>query len=250
MKLSLFIPVAGAILALAACNDNEPVQQSTTSTPAQRGSPTATNGSAKSSSPATDTGTTPMNTPPVLRGENAEIVGPAKTNPGTTGMTADGATTGSNPPVLRGDQAEVVGQPRTTPTPSVTTVDAVAPATAGNAAEAMLVPDRDAAAKADAQSRAADDSGRNKREDGTQLTPLDQGSSEADLMITQGIRSRVVDRDDLSTNAKNAKIITQNGVVTLRGPVANAQERDTVATIAKTQAGVTRIDNHLEPLQR
>jgi osmotically-inducible protein OsmY len=33
-------------------------------------------------------------------------------------------------------------------------------------------------------------------------------------------------------NAKNVKIITQDGVVTLRGPVKNAQEKTTVAGIA------------------
>lgn len=269
MKSTLLIPVAGALLALAACSDNEPAQQTSSTNPAPAGTTTSrtahdelpaqrgtqdsasakttgTNGTYTGSA-ATGTGTTPLNTPPVLRGENAEVVGAAKTNTGTTVTNANGVNGGTT--VQHGDQAVTVA-PDGSVTRSTTPVSTAAPAARGEAAEANLVPDRDAAAKADAQNRAADDSGRNKREDGTQPTPLDQGNSETDLKITQGIRSSVVERDDLSINAKNAKVITRDGVVTLRGPVANAQERETVASIAKAQAGVTKIENYLEPLQQ
>lgn len=272
MKTSLFIPVVGAILALSACSDSEPVQTPSTSRsepasstapatastttvnepPAQRGGQATIVGSAKSNAPGTaGTGSAPAGTPAVLRGDQAELAGPAKTSPPSATPAANGVPTaggmaGNNPPVLRGEQAEVVGEARTA---ARSTVDAVAPA-AGDKAEAGLTPARDGTSKADAQARAADDSGRNKREDGTQPTPLDQGSSDSDLKITQGIRSTVVGRDDLSTNAKNAKIITRDGVVTLRGPVANAQEAEAIASIAKAQVGVTRIDNLLEPLQQ
>ena len=45
-------------------------------------------------------------------------------------------------------------------------------------------------------------------------TPLDQSESEADRMITQKIRKAIMSDSALSTNAKNIKIITINGVVT------------------------------------
>jgi osmotically-inducible protein OsmY len=81
---------------------------------------------------------------------------------------------------------------------------------------------------------------------GEPLTPIDQGTSDADVRITQEIRKAVVEDDALSVNGENVKIITVDGVVTLRGPVANAQERASIEAKAKGVAGVTRVDNQLE----
>jgi hyperosmotically inducible protein len=93
----------------------------------------------------------------------------------------------------------------------------------------------------------ADNSGRNVRDRGdATLTPMDQGGSEADRTITQEICKAVVAKNDFSTDAKNVKIITVDGVVTLRGPVKNANERSGIATIAEQTAGVKRVDNQLE----
>ena len=93
----------------------------------------------------------------------------------------------------------------------------------------------------------ADNTGRNARDsEGNTLTPMDQGESEADRTITQQIRKAVVDHDTLSTNAKNVKIITQNGVVTLRGPVKSPEEKATIAGVAQKTGGVKRVDNQLE----
>jgi osmotically-inducible protein OsmY len=93
----------------------------------------------------------------------------------------------------------------------------------------------------------ADNTKRNARDaDGNTLTPMDQGENEADRTITQQIRKAVVSHDQLSTNAKNVKIITQDGVVTLRGPVKSAEEKATIATVAQKTGGVKRVDNQLE----
>ena len=51
------------------------------------------------------------------------------------------------------------------------------------------------------------------------VTPLDQGNDKRDLEITQQIRKSVMDDSTLSFTAKNVKIITKDGHVTLRGPV-------------------------------
>ena len=67
---------------------------------------------------------------------------------------------------------------------------------------------------------APDNTARNVRDrDGTTLTPGDQSESKADLALTQRIRQAIVADDSLSTTAHNVKIITSDGVVTLRGPV-------------------------------
>lgn len=93
----------------------------------------------------------------------------------------------------------------------------------------------------------ADNTEKNQRDrTGTTLTPLDQSESEADRNITQEIRKQVVGDDSLSMTAKNVKIITANGVATLRGPVASEQERASIAQIASHVVGVKRVDNQLE----
>jgi osmotically-inducible protein OsmY len=94
---------------------------------------------------------------------------------------------------------------------------------------------------------AADNSARNVRDkDGTAPTPMDQGENQADLAITQRVRRSVADNDALSTNAHNVKIITQNGVVTLRGPVNTAAEKTTIVAAARSAPGVARVDDQLE----
>lgn len=92
----------------------------------------------------------------------------------------------------------------------------------------------------------ADNSARNVRDRNDTLTPLDQGTSEADRGITQRIRQDVMKQDGFSMNAQNVKIITMEGVVTLRGPVATPQEKATIASLAQKTAGVKRVDNQLE----
>ena len=93
----------------------------------------------------------------------------------------------------------------------------------------------------------ADNTGRNVRDrDDQTLTPGDQGESAADREVTANVRKAIVADDALSMNAHNVKIITQNGVVTLRGPVENAAEKSSVAAKAQKVAGVKRVDNQLE----
>ncbi len=78
------------------------------------------------------------------------------------------------------------------------------------------------------------------------LTPLDQGNSEVDRTISQQIRQGLMKDDSLSMTAKNVKIITNGGVVTLRGPVKTEQERTTIATLAEGTTNVSRVDNQLD----
>ena len=87
----------------------------------------------------------------------------------------------------------------------------------------------------------------NKRDrDTLTMTPLDQDNDEADVKITATIRQAIVGDDALSFTAKNVKIITVDGVVTLRGPVNTARERTVIGSRARAAAGVTKVDNQLE----
>lgn len=78
------------------------------------------------------------------------------------------------------------------------------------------------------------------------LTPLDQSNSQNDVRIAAAIRDELTDDKSLSVNAHNVKVIVRDGVVTLRGPVANAAEKTRVEAIAKTTAGVARVDSEID----
>jgi hyperosmotically inducible protein len=94
---------------------------------------------------------------------------------------------------------------------------------------------------------APDNTGRNVRDrSGKTLTPGDQSESEADRTLTQRVRQAVVADDSLSTTAHNVKIITIDGVVTLRGPVNSAKEKANIDAKAQQIAGATKVKNHLE----
>lgn len=92
-----------------------------------------------------------------------------------------------------------------------------------------------------------DNSRANQRDrSGKSLTPIDQGGNEADRKITQQIRQAIVGDESLSFNAKNIKIITTRGKVTLRGPVKSDTERSAIDAIAKQIAGATNVENLVE----
>ena len=78
------------------------------------------------------------------------------------------------------------------------------------------------------------------------LTPFDQGGGEDDRELTQRIRKAVVGEDGLSFTAKNVKIITREGQVTLRGTVKSQEERTTIERLATAEAGPNRVVNQLE----
>jgi osmotically-inducible protein OsmY len=94
---------------------------------------------------------------------------------------------------------------------------------------------------------APDNSGRNERDrnDATK-TAGDQSESEADRTISQNIRKAITSDDSVSTNGKNVKIITVDGVVTLRGPVKSETEKTNIAAKAQQIAGVKNVENQLE----
>jgi osmotically-inducible protein OsmY len=95
---------------------------------------------------------------------------------------------------------------------------------------------------------APDNTRTNARDKGDLATPMDQGNSPADLDTTQAIRKAVMSDDSLSSNAKNVKIITNGGVVTLRGPVNSEAEKRNIEAKALAAAGGNRVDDHIDVL--
>jgi hyperosmotically inducible protein len=104
----------------------------------------------------------------------------------------------------------------------------------------------DPATTGKATESAPDNTGRNVRDRGATLTPGDQSETKADLTTTQKIRQAVMADKSLSMTAHNVKIITVDGVVTLRGPVKTESERTKIATKAEQLAGPGKVQNYLE----
>lgn len=78
------------------------------------------------------------------------------------------------------------------------------------------------------------------------VTPEDQGNAVSDRSITQKIRQAVVSDNQLSFAAKNVKIITEEGHITLRGEVESDAERARIGMYASQAAGQKRVHNELD----
>ena len=61
-----------------------------------------------------------------------------------------------------------------------------------------------------------------------QPTADQQKNNAGDMDLTKNIRRSIMDDKSLSTNAHNVKIISQNGSVTLKGPVHSEDEKKSI----------------------
>jgi hyperosmotically inducible protein len=73
-----------------------------------------------------------------------------------------------------------------------------------------------------------------------------QKANKADQETTRQIRRAVVQDKSLSTYAHNVKIISQNGMVTLKGPVRSDQEKTAIEAKAAEIAGKNNVNSELE----
>jgi hypothetical protein len=78
------------------------------------------------------------------------------------------------------------------------------------------------------------------------VTAGDQGQGQSDLDITQQIRQAVMKNSALSFTAKNVKIITKDGKVTLRGTVPTYEERLAIEDAARKVAGSPNVTSEIE----
>jgi osmotically-inducible protein OsmY len=72
-----------------------------------------------------------------------------------------------------------------------------------------------------------------------------QKDNRSDRDLTQQIRKSVMADKSLSSYAHNVKIITQNGAVTVKGPVRSEDERKAIVSKAEEVAGQGKVTDQL-----
>jgi hyperosmotically inducible periplasmic protein len=92
--------------------------------------------------------------------------------------------------------------------------------------------------------------------DNTRMNQQDRNPNEAtadqqkvdrsDREITQQIRKSITSDKSLSTYGHNVKVITQNGMVTLKGPVRSEEEKKAVEAKAAEVAGADKVTNEID----
>jgi len=101
-------------------------------------------------------------------------------------------------------------------------------------------------AASDATKAAPDNTAANKADQDTKATtPMDQSNDKEAIEVTASIRRAVLNDKSLSTAAHNVKIVTNGNIVTLRGPVASAAEKERVASLAAKSASGKTVHNEL-----
>jgi hyperosmotically inducible periplasmic protein len=104
-----------------------------------------------------------------------------------------------------------------------------------------------ASAQDSSQQAAPDNTKVNQQDqDKSQPTADQQKDNRSDRDIVQQIRQSVVKDKSLSTYAHNVKIISQNGMVTLKGPVRSDDEKRAIETKAADIAGSDKVTSELQ----
>lgn len=93
----------------------------------------------------------------------------------------------------------------------------------------------------------ADNTKLNQRDrNASEPTADQQKSNQSDRDITQQVRKAIMADKALSTYAHNVKVITQNGMVTLKGPVRSEEEKRAIEAKAAEVAGSDKITNEMD----
>jgi hyperosmotically inducible protein len=87
----------------------------------------------------------------------------------------------------------------------------------------------------------------NKRDRSSQEATADQQKGNpSDRELTRQIRRSITKDKSLSTYAHNIKVISQNGTVTLKGPVRSEEEKKAIESKAAEVAGASNVKNELD----
>jgi osmotically-inducible protein OsmY len=78
------------------------------------------------------------------------------------------------------------------------------------------------------------------------VAPPDQDQAKEDVEIAASIRKEIVSRKDISPDAKNVKVTTQDGMVKLLGKVKTEEEKRVINELAVQHSARDRVDNQLE----
>lgn len=73
-----------------------------------------------------------------------------------------------------------------------------------------------------------------------------QKNNQSDRDITKQIRQAIIKDKSLSTYAHNVKVITQNGQVTLKGPVRSDEEKRAIEAKATEIVGENKVTSELD----
>jgi len=96
-------------------------------------------------------------------------------------------------------------------------------------------------------SQAPDNTNVNRRDRNSGASTAEQqNANRSDVEITREIRRSITQDKGLSTYARNVKIITKDGTVTLRGPVRSEEEKKSIGSKADSVAGAGHVKNELE----
>lgn len=94
---------------------------------------------------------------------------------------------------------------------------------------------------------APDNTGVNKRDQSVvEMTAQDQSNNPADVELLRKIRKDITSDKNLSTYAKNVKIIVSKDSVVLKGPVHSKAEVTKIVKMASANAPKHKILNELE----
>jgi lipid-binding SYLF domain-containing protein len=94
---------------------------------------------------------------------------------------------------------------------------------------------------------AADDTAKNQSAQAASAPMADQqGNGKTDLQLTASIRRSIVSDASLSTYAHNVKIVVQNGVATLKGPVRTQDEKAAIEAKAAAVVGQEHVVDQME----
>lgn len=92
-----------------------------------------------------------------------------------------------------------------------------------------------------------DNTGRNARDrDRQSVTADDQGNNASDVQLSSRIRRAITRDSNLSANAHNIKVVTENGRITLRGVVNSDDEKNRITQLVNQTAPNANVDNQLE----
>jgi hyperosmotically inducible periplasmic protein len=105
-----------------------------------------------------------------------------------------------------------------------------------------------AAARAqDSAASSADNTKVNQRDKNkAEPTADQQKENQPDRELARQIRRSIIQDKSLSSYAHNVKVIAQNGMVTLKGPVRSDEEKTAVEAKAAEVAGADKVTSQLE----
>jgi osmotically-inducible protein OsmY len=91
----------------------------------------------------------------------------------------------------------------------------------------------------------APDNSKTNQQDRGSATADQQSENAADRDLARKIRKSIIDDKNLSTYARNVKVIARNGTVMLKGPVRNDEEKSAIEAKAVEIAGAANVKNEI-----